>query len=152
LLTGNLLIETGIRQKGHPITLQAESDMAWVTRGVVDQLYEWPNVAAVVLPCHLTTRATSSCVGAVSLFHAHRAVHVTCPKLYLSSAINGLIGKISKRFLLVLNVPVAESRVIRLAGKRISKKFFCRQTGQRREIVLRRAHHRRSAAGIDLVA
>jgi hypothetical protein len=53
MLTGSLLVETGIRQKGRPITLQAESDMAWVTRGVVDQLYEWANVVALGAPLRL---------------------------------------------------------------------------------------------------
>lgn len=41
LLTGALLVETAARQKGRPITLKAEPDMGWVTRGAVDTLYAW---------------------------------------------------------------------------------------------------------------
>jgi hypothetical protein len=43
LLTGSLLVESAVRQKGRPITLKAQADMAWVSRGLVDQLYEWAN-------------------------------------------------------------------------------------------------------------
>ena len=41
LLTGALLIETALRQKGRPITLTGPADMAWVTRAVVNRLYDW---------------------------------------------------------------------------------------------------------------
>jgi hypothetical protein len=41
LITGALLIQSATRQAGRPITLVAPSDMAWVTRAVVNQLYTW---------------------------------------------------------------------------------------------------------------
>jgi hypothetical protein len=41
LITGALLIQSATRQAGRPITLVAPSDMAWVTRAVVKQLYTW---------------------------------------------------------------------------------------------------------------
>lgn len=41
LLNGALLIQTGQRQAGRPITLTADQDMAWVTRAVVQQLWTW---------------------------------------------------------------------------------------------------------------
>ena len=41
-LTGALLVETAVRQKGRPITLSAaDASMAWHTRAVVDQLAVW---------------------------------------------------------------------------------------------------------------
>lgn len=44
LLDGALLIQTGTRQAGRPITLQADPELAWVTRAVVQQLYAWASV------------------------------------------------------------------------------------------------------------
>ena len=44
LLTGALLVETAARAAGRPITLQAEPDMAWVTRATVSALYAWASV------------------------------------------------------------------------------------------------------------
>jgi hypothetical protein len=41
LLTGALLVETAVRQKGRPITLASPADMAWVTRATVDALHGW---------------------------------------------------------------------------------------------------------------
>ncbi|NJD63906.1 MAG: hypothetical protein FIB00_01450 [Chloroflexi bacterium] len=41
LLTGALLVQSGTRQAGRPITLVGAADMAWVTRAVVDTLYGW---------------------------------------------------------------------------------------------------------------
>lgn len=41
LLTGALLVESATRQKGRPITLQGQADMAWVTRATVNTLYAW---------------------------------------------------------------------------------------------------------------
>lgn len=41
LLTGALLVETGTRQAGRPITLVGPADMAWVRRTTVDTLYRW---------------------------------------------------------------------------------------------------------------
>ncbi len=41
LLTGALLIETATRQRGRPITLVSGSDMGWVQRQTIDQLYAW---------------------------------------------------------------------------------------------------------------
>jgi hypothetical protein len=41
LLTGALLVESATRQKGRPITLQAEPDMGWVTRAMLNTLYDW---------------------------------------------------------------------------------------------------------------
>ena len=41
LLTGALLVESAARQAGRPITLVGAADMAWVTRGTVDTLYQW---------------------------------------------------------------------------------------------------------------
>ena len=41
LLTGALLVQSAVRQAGRPITLVGPYDMAWVTRGVVDTLYDW---------------------------------------------------------------------------------------------------------------
>ncbi len=40
-LTGSLIIEQGVRQAGRPITLSADPDMAWVTRGTVEVLRSW---------------------------------------------------------------------------------------------------------------
>lgn len=40
-LTGSLIIEQGVRQAGRPITLQADPDMAWVTRTTVETLRAW---------------------------------------------------------------------------------------------------------------
>ncbi len=44
-LTGSLIIEQGVRQAGRPITLQAEPDMAWVTRTTVETLRAWSAIA-----------------------------------------------------------------------------------------------------------
>ncbi|MGY6217827.1 hypothetical protein ACW73L_21920 [Methylolobus aquaticus] len=41
LLTGALLVQSAVRQAGRPITLVGPVDMAWVTRSVVDTLYDW---------------------------------------------------------------------------------------------------------------
>jgi len=41
LLTGALLVQSAVRQAGRPITLVGPYDMAWVTRSVVDTLYDW---------------------------------------------------------------------------------------------------------------
>jgi hypothetical protein len=41
LLTGALLVQSGTRQAGRPITLVGAADMAWVTRAVVETLYGW---------------------------------------------------------------------------------------------------------------
>lgn len=41
LLTGALLVESATRQAGRPITLVGAADMAWVTRGIVNQVYAW---------------------------------------------------------------------------------------------------------------
>lgn len=40
-LTGALLIESGVKQAGRFITLEAESDMAWVRRQELDVLRIW---------------------------------------------------------------------------------------------------------------
>jgi hypothetical protein len=53
LLTGSLLMESALRQKGRPITLKAQTDMAWVSRGLVDQLYEWANTLTVNGPLRM---------------------------------------------------------------------------------------------------
>lgn len=45
LLTGSLLVESGTRQKGRPITLAGSADMAWVTRDTLNALYGWAGVA-----------------------------------------------------------------------------------------------------------
>lgn len=44
LLTGALLVESAARQKGRPITLVGAPDMAWVTRKMVNTLYQWASV------------------------------------------------------------------------------------------------------------
>ena len=44
LLTGALLVQVAVRQAGRPITLVGPYDMAWVTRSVVDTLYDWAAV------------------------------------------------------------------------------------------------------------
>lgn len=41
LLSGALLVESAVRQKGRPITLQGAPDMAWVTRQSLNTLYAW---------------------------------------------------------------------------------------------------------------
>ena len=41
LLTGALLVQSGTRQAGRPITLVGAADMAWVTRAIVETLYGW---------------------------------------------------------------------------------------------------------------
>lgn len=41
LLTGALLVQSGTRQSGRPITLIAAPDMAWVTRTTLNTLYDW---------------------------------------------------------------------------------------------------------------
>lgn len=41
LLTGALLVESALRQKGRLITLQGAADMAWVTRQTLNTLYDW---------------------------------------------------------------------------------------------------------------
>lgn len=41
LLTGALLVESSFRQAGRPITLVGTSDMGWITRKVVNTLYDW---------------------------------------------------------------------------------------------------------------
>lgn len=41
LLTGALLIETATRQRGRPITLVSGTDMGWVQRPAIEQLYGW---------------------------------------------------------------------------------------------------------------
>lgn len=46
LITGALLIQSATRQSGRPITLVGPADMAWVTRAVVDALYDWASVPA----------------------------------------------------------------------------------------------------------
>jgi hypothetical protein len=43
-LTGSLIIEQGVRQAGRPITLQADTDMAWVTRATVETLRAWSSI------------------------------------------------------------------------------------------------------------
>ncbi len=44
-LTGALLIETAVMQKGRKITLEpADAEMGWVQRSTVEKLYEWANV------------------------------------------------------------------------------------------------------------
>lgn len=40
-LTGSLVIEQGKKQAGRAITLQADQDMAWVSRATLNQLYAW---------------------------------------------------------------------------------------------------------------
>jgi len=41
-LTGALLVDTGVMQKGRKITLEpAGEDMGWVPRSSVDTLYQW---------------------------------------------------------------------------------------------------------------
>lgn len=40
-LTGALIIETGTKQAGRPITLSATSDMAWVSRTTMALLKSW---------------------------------------------------------------------------------------------------------------
>lgn len=45
LITGALLIQSALRQSGRPITLVGPPDMAWVTRSVVQTLYQWSEVA-----------------------------------------------------------------------------------------------------------
>lgn len=44
LLTGALLVQSATKQAGRPITLVGPSDMAWVTRAVVNQLHGWAAV------------------------------------------------------------------------------------------------------------
>ena len=41
LLTGALLVESAVRQKGRLLTLQGAADMAWVTRQTLNTLYAW---------------------------------------------------------------------------------------------------------------
>lgn len=38
-LTGSLIIQTGTRQAGRPITLQGGSDHGWISRATLEQLY-----------------------------------------------------------------------------------------------------------------
>ncbi|VTY35196.1 Uncharacterised protein [Xylophilus ampelinus] len=45
LITGALLIQSATRQAGRPITLVGAPDMAWVTRGTVEQLRAWAAIA-----------------------------------------------------------------------------------------------------------
>ena len=41
-LTGALIVETSLKQKGRPITLEPpDEEMGWVRRSVVDALYQW---------------------------------------------------------------------------------------------------------------
>lgn len=44
-LTGALIIEQGMRQAGRPITLQADPDMAWVRRSMVESLRAASSIA-----------------------------------------------------------------------------------------------------------
>lgn len=44
LVTGALLVQSATRQAGRPITLVGAADMAWVTRAVVNTLYDWAAV------------------------------------------------------------------------------------------------------------
>jgi len=44
LLTGSLMVQSANRQAGRPITLVGAADMAWVTRAIVDTLYQWAAV------------------------------------------------------------------------------------------------------------
>lgn len=45
-LTGALIMEAGVRQKGRPITLEPpDESMAWVTREAVAQLRSWAGTA-----------------------------------------------------------------------------------------------------------
>lgn len=41
LVTGALLVQSATRQAGRPITLVGAADMGWVTRAVVNSLYDW---------------------------------------------------------------------------------------------------------------
>lgn len=41
LVTGALLIQSGVRQSGRAITLVGPIDMAWTARSVIDTLYDW---------------------------------------------------------------------------------------------------------------
>lgn len=41
LLNGALLVQSATRQAGRPITLVGPADMAWVTRSVINTLYDW---------------------------------------------------------------------------------------------------------------
>lgn len=44
-LTGSLIIEQGTKQAGRPISLNAEPDMAFVTRATVQTLRNWAAIA-----------------------------------------------------------------------------------------------------------
>lgn len=49
LLTGALLVEQALRQKGRPITLQADDNAAWVRRSVAESIAAWAAVPGLVL-------------------------------------------------------------------------------------------------------
>lgn len=55
--TGALLIETGLKQSGRPITLEGAEDRTWCTRALVDQLHAWAATPGIVLALTLRGEA-----------------------------------------------------------------------------------------------
>lgn len=53
-VTGALVIDQSMRQAGRPITLTpAQEDMAWTSRSVLKQLYEWAKIPLLELVLEL---------------------------------------------------------------------------------------------------
>lgn len=48
-LAGSLIVETGTRLAGRPVTLAADADRAWIIKAALDQLYTWAGVAGKTL-------------------------------------------------------------------------------------------------------
>ncbi len=59
-LTGALIVESGTKQAGRPITLQSGDDRAWISRADVVQLHAWASVAGQQLT--LTLRGVARTV------------------------------------------------------------------------------------------
>ena len=70
LVTGALLIQSGVRQSGRAITLVGPIDMAWTTRAVIDTLYDWAAEPVAAASGRFELSLTGGRVFTVAFRHA----------------------------------------------------------------------------------
>lgn len=70
-LTGALLIQEGVRQKGRYITLIGKDDMAWITREVGVSLLAMANSPGLVITCSFLHPGTNTVLHSFNTMFRH---------------------------------------------------------------------------------